>query len=110
MKLLDAIKQNKFSLTDKEKVVLQAIRDEGSFFEESGGNESVRDGSACLGWYITKKDVHNEFDPAGVVSSLVKKGILVAADADGEGTIGYWIKYELDFAEDDWTIIFEEAR
>lgn len=110
MKLLDAIKQNKFKLTDKEKIVLQAIRDEGSFFEESGGNESVRDGSAFLGWYITKEDVHNKFDPAGVVSSLVKKGILIAQDADGEGTIGYWITYELDFAEDDWTIIFEEAR
>ena len=109
MKLLDAIKQNKFKLTDKEKIVLQAIRDEGSFYEESLSGEAFDD-IAFLGWYITKKDVHNEFDPAGVVSSLVKKGILVAADADGEGTIGYWIKYELDFAEDDWTIIFEEVR
>ena len=109
MKLLDAIKQKRFKLTDKEKIVLQAIRNQGSFYEESlGGGEF--EGQAFFGYGVLESDVGYKFNPAGVVSSLIKKGILEAGDPLGDGSVGYWINYELDFAEDGDTIIFEEAR
>lgn len=105
MKLIDALKAKKFRLTENEKVALQAVRNQGSFYEESLSTEW--DGQAFLGYYLTKEDVGNKFNPAGVISSLVKKGILTAGDALGDGTIGYWINYELDFQKDGWSIVFD---
>lgn len=109
MRLIDAIKEGKLYLTEREKICLNRIRQQGSFFEESGGNEEVRDfGSAFLGWYIGKPDVDYKFNPSGCLASLSKKGVLEIADGTGDGDVGYWIKYELDFDKYD-NIIFEEV-
>ena len=50
MRLVDAIKEGKFKLTDKEKHALQAIKNQGSFFSDGGGNESVREVGSCFFW------------------------------------------------------------
>lgn len=108
MRLVDAIKEGKFKLTDKEKHALQAIKNQGSFFSEGGGNESVREvGNCFLGYQLTKEDVYNKYNPSGVIGSLIKKGILIGGDPFGDGeSYGYWITYELDFT-DDFKIMFE---
>lgn len=107
MKLNDKIKTGEIKLTEKEKICLQAIRNQGSFFEESGGNEEVANyGQAFFGWEINKEDVG--FNPAGPIASLVKKGVIDARQ-DPDDLTGYCINYELDFAEDDeYKIIFAE--
>lgn len=100
------LKESGIKLTNLEKDCLNFIRNEGDFFEESGGNETVREfGSAFLGWEIYESEVPG---CRGAIASLVKKGIIDAYDADGNGTIGYSIKYELEFKEDGWTIDFGE--
>lgn len=110
MKLNEAIRTGKFNLTEYEKEVLNAIRDQGSFYEESlcgGPFEEV----AFLGYQLTKKDVNNKFDPSGVVASLVKKGVLEVGDPIGDGSVGYWIRYELEFdPQDDCKILFTEPQ
>ena len=51
MKLNEKIRKGEIKLTEYEKMALQAIRDEGSFFEESGGNETIaRSGNCFFGW------------------------------------------------------------
>lgn len=105
MKLIDALKAKKFRLTENEKVALQAVRDQGSFYEESIGDSFG--GQAFLGYKLNKEDVKGAFNPAGVISSLIKKGVLEAGDVLGDGTIGYWINYELDFQKDGWSIVFD---
>ncbi len=109
MKLNEKIRKGEIKLTEYEKMALQAIRDEGSFFEESGGNETIaRSGNCFFGWEISERDVDNKFNPAGVISSLVKKGVL--STYEDEGLTGYILNYELDFAEDDkYKLIFEEV-
>ena len=107
MKLNDVIKTGKISLTDKEKICLQAIRSEGSYFEESGGNDEIRDYGSCFFGYELHKDEDGGFDPRGPISSLVKKGVLnITKDEDGLAM--YYLNYELDFSEDDeYHIIFK---
>lgn len=104
MKLNDKLKTGELTLTDKEKICLQAIRSEGGFFEEGGGNEQVAETGSCFfGWEIDKEDCG--FNPAGPIASLVKKGILSTINDDD--LTGYYINYELTFAEDDaYRIIF----
>lgn len=104
MKLNDAA----ISLTEKEKACLQAIRNQGSFFEESGGNDEIRDYGSCFLGYELHKDEMIDFDPRGPVSSLVKKGVLNMIK-DEDGLAMYYLNYELDFAEDDeYHIIFKD--
>ena len=96
MKLNEAIEQGKFKLTEKEQEVLQAIRGQGSYYEESLCGEEFKE-QAFLGYRVMDSDVDFKFHTDGVVSSLVKKGILVVGDPIGDGSIGYWINYELEF-------------
>lgn len=102
MKLNDAA----ISLTEKEKACLSAIRNQGSYFEESGGNDEIRDYGSCFFGYKLHKDKDVGFDPRGPISSLVKKRVLnVTKDEDSLAM--YYLNYELDFAEDDeYHIIF----
>lgn len=102
------LKESGIKLTDLEKDCLNCIRMEGDFFEGAGGNETVREfGSAFLGWEIYESEVPG---CRGAIASLVKKGIIDAYDADGNGTIGYSINYELEFKEDGWTIDFGDEE
>ena len=87
-------------LTEKEKEFLRCIRSQGSFFEESGGNEEIRrSGSAFFGWEIEEDEMPGA---RGIASSLSKKGVLDIAEDEinGEPASTYWLKYELDFCED----------
>lgn len=102
MKLNDAA----ISLTEKEKACLQAIRNEGSFFEESGGNDEIRDGGYCFFGYELHKDKDVDFDPRGPISSLVKKNVLTV-ETDEDNSTMYYLNYELEFSKDDeYLIIF----
>lgn len=104
MKLNDAA----ISLTEKEKACLQAMRYQGSFFEESGGNDEIRDYGFCFFGYELHKNEDVNFDPRGPISSLVKKNVLTV-ETDEDGLAMYYLKYELDFAEDDeYHIIFKD--
>ena len=98
------LNESNIKLTENEKRVLNAIRSQGSFFDEAGGNEEVKQWGCCFfGYEVYDEDVKNEFHVNGVVASLVKKGILTAQDDNG--ITAYGIKYELDFDDKD-KIIF----
>ena len=108
MKLRDVLQKGIITLTDLEKECLNAIRGQGSFYEESMdyNPETVENEffeGQFFGWEIYESEVKG---CRGAIASLVKKGVLYASD-DDECT-AYYINYELEFEDDDiWTIKFE---
>lgn len=87
-------------LTEKEKDFLQCIRSQGSFFEESGGNEEIqKSGSAFFGWEVDEDEMSGA---RGIASSLSKKGVIDIAEDEINGvpTSTYYLKYELNFTKD----------
>lgn len=108
MKLRDALQKGIITLTDLEKKCLNAIRGEGSFYEESmdynfetGENEFSK--SQFFGWEIYESEVKG---CRGAIASLVKKGVLDTLEDDG--CTAYYINYELEFEDDNiWKIKFE---
>ena len=108
MKLRDALQKGIITLTDLEKECLNAIRGQGSFYEESmdynpeTGENEFSEGQ-FFGWEIYESEVKG---CRGAIASLVKKGVLDTLD-DGECT-AYYINYELEFKDDNrWKIKFE---
>lgn len=87
------INQTNIKLTDNEKKVMQAILEEG-YYDDDNIEDLNLYGSVFFGYEVHASDVNNEFNPSGVVASLVKKGIIDAGDAGG--IMGYWLKYELE--------------
>ena len=108
MKLNEALRNGIFTLTELEKKCLNAIRSQGSFYEESmewnpETNEREFSEGQFFGWEIYEEEVKG---CRGAISSLVKKGVL-SVDYDDE-CAAYYINYELEFEDDDiWTIKFE---
>ena len=108
MKLRDALQKGIITLTDLEKKCLNAIRSEGSFYEESMDynpetNEYEFFEGQFFGWEIYESEVKG---CRGAIASLVKKGVLTTYE-DDECT-AYYINYELEFEDDNiWKIKFE---
>lgn len=104
MKLQEALRKGEVSLTENEKVVLQAMRDQGNMYEDSLMWRPFK-GKAHLGYSLLAEDVKYAFDPQEVINSLVNKGVLEAEQLVDD--TAYYIKYELEFDEDGWSILFD---
>lgn len=110
--LKQALKKGLIKLTNLEKKCLNAIRGQGSFYEESMDyNKETREyefsKGQFFGWELDEEEVKG---CRGAIASLVKKGVL-ATDED-DGMTAYYIYYELEFKKDNrWEIDFgdEEA-
>ena len=108
MKLREALQKGLFTLTELEKKCLNAIRGQGSFYEESMWWN--RETQQCefwpgqfFGWEIYESEIKG---CRGAISSLVKKGVLNTSEEDD--MTSYYINYELEFEEDnEWEIKFE---
>lgn len=89
------LKESGIELTELEKESLNCILSQGSFFEETGGNEAVKNFGCCfIGYWIDEDEVPG---CRGALSSLEKKGVInVIKDYDKY----YSINYELTFKED----------
>lgn len=110
--LKQALKKGLIKLTELEKKCLNAIRNQGSFYEESmdynkeTGEYEFSKGQ-FFGWELDEEEVKG---CRGAIASLVKKGVL-ATDED-DGMTAYYIYYELEFKKNNrWEIDFgdEEA-
>jgi len=102
--LVRYLKDTNQKITQLELDCLHEILSQGSFYEESCSYDKEKeqyyvDGSACIGWEITEKEVKG---CRGAISSLQKKGILDIGydDVNGEEMSFYCIKHTLDFTKD----------
>lgn len=109
--LKQALKKGLIKLTDLEKKCLNAIRNQGSFYEESmdynkeTGEYEFSKGQ-FFGWELYEEEVKG---CRGAIASLVKKGVLATAEDDG--MTAYYIYYELEFKKDDrWEIDFGDEE
>lgn len=106
-----ALQTGLIKLTDLEKKCLNAIRSQGSFYEESmdynkeTGEYEFSKGQ-FFGWELDEEEVKG---CRGAIASLVKKGVLTT-DEDN-GMTAYYINYELEFKKDYiWEIDFGDEE
>ena len=97
------LKESGITLTELEKKCITKILEQGSFFEESGGNEDVREwGTTFIGYQIDETEIPG---CRGALASLVKKGVISIGydeDNDGKEIACYFIRYELTFLPEEY--------